>query len=111
MSFRNLMNRTVEVQSKSVASDAVGGATETTATRYASMPCRIQPVSGALRVLYARERTECTHNMFFPAAYSAVAETDLVVDGSNTYEVRFVAEPDLSGHHLEAELREVRGGV
>jgi len=111
MAFHNLMNRSVTVQKVAQTSDEFGSWVETWSTRFADMPCRIQPLSGRERALYGRERTEVSHRMYCPGEYADISERDRVVDGTKAYEVVFVGNPDLSSHHLEIDLRELRGDV
>jgi len=111
MSFHNLMNNTALVEYVTTTSDTMGTFTESWATRYSAMPCRLQPMKGVERAMYMRERTEVTHKLFFPDGYGSVTEKDRVTISSTTYDVNFVAEPDHSGHHYEADLRQLRGEV
>ena len=108
MSVESLMNRKVNIQRRTKTIDGTGTATETWTTIYTDMPCRIQPVGGMVQTLYARQVSQVSHKMFYPAGYPSVAEQDRVIDGANSYDVRFVSNPDFSDHHYEAALRDLR---
>ena len=108
MSVRTLCNRTVDVKTVTRTKDARGTWTEVTADRYASMPCRIQPVSGQEAVLYDRRGVDASHKLFTPGGYTGIKEHDRIVDGSDTYDVQLARDIDLMGHHVEVLMRLVR---
>ena len=112
MSFRRLMNSRATVFAITATSDAYGTSTESSDARYSNMPCRLQPIKGTEDyAYYGAGRTEVTHRLYYPGGFSALAERDKVKIGSTIYQVLFVANPDLSSHHFEAELRELREPV
>ena len=111
MAFHNLMNATATVEYETSTANTVGGWTQAWTTRYSGMPCRLQPMSGTRRMMYMRERVEATHMLYYPGSYAAVSEKDRITVGGTVYEVQFVANPDHSSHHFEAELRQLRGAV
>jgi len=109
MSILSLCNTTATVYSHTTAVDDFGSVTTTSDTRYSAMPCRIQPMSGDERLQYGGERTEVTHKMFAPSAYTGITELDKVVGADDTiYDVVLSRNIDLAGHHAEVLLRELR---
>jgi len=111
MTVASLCNKTAAVTYNAYTSDAFGTATATSTSRYTALPCRLQPMSGNMRMMYARERVEVSHRLYWPADYTAVAEQDIVTVDSVAYEVRFVRNPDLADSHYEADLRRLKGAV
>ena len=112
MSIASLCNTTVTVYSVARTVDAFGTWTETETALYTDMPCRIQPMSGKERVIYASERNEVTHKLFCEAIYSGLNERTVVVDTSSVrYDVVSARNIDNMDHHLEVELREVKPPV
>ena len=106
MSFSNLMNSKVNVTRPTRTTDGVGGWTESFATVYTGMPCRIQPMSGREQAIYGAEKVVSTHKIFCDASY-VIYERDKVVYGNRSFDVQLVRDIDTMGHHLELEVREI----
>lgn len=108
MAFRDLMNSTVTIKKVTQTSDVYGTQTDSTATRHANMPCRIQPISGKEAALYDRQGVVVTHKMFCEGKYTGIQEHDTISDSSRVYDIELVRDIDKMGHHSECELREVK---
>ena len=110
MSVRSLCNKTATVNSKTRSGrSAMGGWTETDATKFSNMPIRVQPISGREARIYNMERTVVTNKAFVPldgVDYSTISRDDEIVVGSTTYKVHVVRNVDEMDHHLEILLRE-----
>jgi len=86
----------------------MGGHTEEWSTVYATMPCRLEPTSGAEQALYGSERTVVTHKMFYERKYT-ITEANRVTIGGKVYDVELVKDAAGHTHHWEAELQQIRG--
>ena len=111
MSVRSLCNTTVNVQYVTNTKDGEGGTTEAWTARHASMPCRIQPISGSELAMYRSNRMKVTHKMFVPPDYAGILPTDRVVRGSVIYNITLVRDIDLMGHHLEMLLEDTTEAI
>jgi len=111
MSFDTLMNVTVDVQQCSVSNTRRGGVTRTWTNRYASMPARIQPMTGVEAQLYGSTRTPVTHHMFVSGNYTGITEQDRIVYGTRTFEIELVRNIDEMDHHTELVLRELKQAI
>ncbi len=105
------MNKTVVVKSKTRTRGDYGTPTETPVIRYASVPCRIQPMSGKEQAIYGTDRAVATDKMFCAGKWSGIIEDDVVVDGGTSYDVQLVRNIDHMGHHLEIELKRIAPGI
>ena len=111
MSFDDLMNNSVKVLKPTRTRDDYAGWTTTYTTRFSSVPCRIQPMSGKEQSLYNSEREVITHKMFCPGKFKGITAQDQVWEGSIRYDVDLVRDIDKMGHHLEIEMREIREDI
>ncbi len=111
MSFRSLLNRTVNVRGRTKSSDGLGGYTVTSTVAYTSVPAAIQPLSGTERGMYRSEKIEVTDQMWFEKSYS-VSEDDEIVDSNGAvYDVEFVEDEAGRSHHNRALLRRMKPAV
>ena len=106
MSFRSLLNSTVNIQRRTKITDGAGGFTPGWANIATNVPCRIQPMSGGEQTLYRKENTEVTHKLFFETDVT-FAEEDRIVFGTKKFDIELVRDIDELSHHLEVEVREL----
>ena len=105
MSFIDLLNSRVKVQYFTEAEDDYGGLTHTWTTRYSSMKCRIQAISGREQSLYGSEKTVVTHKMFCEGDKTLLTR-DKILFGTREFNVVLVRNIDELGHHKEVEMIE-----
>ncbi len=105
MSFLSLLNKRVKVSFYTEAEDDYGGITHAWTTRYPSLKCRIQAMTGSEQVLYASEKTVVTHKLFCEGN-KTIATKDRIFFGTREFNVVLVRNIDELSHHLEIEMIE-----
>ena len=109
MSIESLCNTTASIYTITQADDGHGSYTDTSDLLYANAPCRIQPMSGNERAIYRRDAVDVDTKIFFPGDYSGIVEKGFIIGADGTrYDVEFVADIDMMGHHFEVYVRSVR---
>jgi hypothetical protein len=69
-------------------------------------------MSGQERALYQRNAVEVDTKIFFPSGYDSKVEKGFIIGADGTrYDVEFVRDVDLMGHHYEVAARSVRRAV
>jgi len=103
VSIADFYNAAMTVKHVAASRDAAGGVTETTTTRYRDVLCRIRQLSQDERGGLGRELVPSTHRVYCDPA-TPITTTDLLVIGSDTYNVYRVNDPHGLGHHLEIDV-------
>ena len=112
MSVESLSNTTATVYTITQGKDDYGSYTDVSDVLYTDAPCRIQPMSGTERAMYRRNSVEVDTKIFFPGNYSGIIESGFIVGADGTrYDIEFVADIDLMGHHYEVMARSVRAAL
>jgi len=106
MSFRSLLNQTVEVTRKSRTSDGRGGFTSTTATT-ATYNGRLQ-IANATDILRGEKICGKVSHVLFLAPEASVKQGDILVIDNVSVEVMNVQ--NIQGHHFEILCREFTDG-
>ena len=104
MSFEALLNKTVNVESRTQGQDAFGEITNTWSTKHASMPCRIQPNRNVDERVNRGGEYMVVPFIIYAAVDYDIADDDRIVDGTTVYEV-VRALKDSSEHHWELKCK------
>jgi SPP1 family predicted phage head-tail adaptor len=83
----NYLPDTCTIQTKTSASDGMGGWTDTWSNTYTSVSCRLAPMSPGDESLQAEQLAMGTGWVLTIAHNQVIAETNRVVHDSETYEV------------------------
>ncbi len=104
MSFDSMLNKSGTLTSVSFkASDY--GVVPIKSDVYTSVPCALQPASGAEQVrLYGAEKVESTHILYLPTSFSIDESWEVTID-SLTYDILFVSDDAGRGHHQRIPVR------
>ena len=111
MSFTGLLNRTCNIQRKTLTADGRGGATSAWANVYTSIPCRISTQSGQEKEIYARETNNIFRNMYIEySANYTITEQDRVVSDSITWDIASIETVDSfsNEHHQKIVIRRLK---
>jgi len=105
VSLRSLFNTNVQVEYPTVVRGTEGGQDTTWTVRYASLACRIQPLSAREAAMYGRETVAITHRMYcFPTA--TINGKDKITYGGRTFLVKGVRDTDEQERLQVVELEE-----
>jgi len=105
--FTTLLNKEMNVRTRTVTVDIYGGQTVTNTNLYTSIPCRVNSLSNVQQAELARSGIMATHKIICGGGYIFPIEAQLVV-GDDIFEIVDV-EP-VTGmspetHHLKISTR------
>jgi hypothetical protein len=88
----NLMTSTVSANRLTPTKGSTGGQKNTYSQVYANLPCSIQPISSAWKILYSQRSIETSHTLFFATPLPSLLIGDQLVTGSVTYLVQGIRD-------------------
>jgi len=111
----DFFNSTATIERENQSTTSMGGVKKTYSTRITSLKCRITPMSIHRRSAYseADEFGKMTIRQGLilycktSTANKAIDESDRVVLGSRTFQVKGINNPGLLDRHLEIDLLEI----
>ncbi len=111
----DFFNSTVTVQREAQTKNPMGGISRTYSTRIASLPCRIDNMDIRRRTAFVEaaglgKMTVIQGLILYCEASSAnkaITESDRVVLGTRTFQVKGINNPGLLDRHLAIDLLEV----
>lgn len=110
MSFKSLLNSTVDVYRKTQTDDGQGGYTSTWAAIYTSKKCRFQALTSKEAVLTYDKATVFANYYIHMEHLSNIAEGDRIYLGTRTFEIKLVQDYAEIGKYLKLAVLEIGRG-
>lgn len=106
MSFRSLLDRTVDIKRQVLTADEQGGYTETWTTVYRRVPCRFNSLLARETTLtYDKQSVFANYNVYME--FIGVTEGDRLHLGSRIFEVKLICDWDEKNNMLKLAVMEL----
>lgn len=106
MSYKSLLNKTVDIKRKTQTSDLQGGYTSTWATIHQSVKCRFYPLSSKEAMLSYNKASVFANYFIYLEYISGLAEGDRVYLGTRIFEIKLVIDWDETNKYMKLAAME-----
>ena len=110
MSFRSLLDQTVDIKRKVQAADGQGGYTSTWSVIHKRVPCRFQALTSKEAMLTYDKAAVFANYFVHMEHLSDVAEGDRLYLGARAFDVKLVQDWAEAGKHLKLAVLEIGRG-
>jgi head-tail adaptor len=110
MSFKSLLNTTVDIYRKTQTADGQGGYTAAWSTIHTSKKCRFQALTSKEAVLTYDKTIVFANYFVYMEHLINLAEGDRVYLGSRTFDVKLIEDWDEVGKYLKLAVLEIGRG-
>ena len=98
------LKKTVQVKRATKTSDSAGGFTDTWVTKYTIEGFLVQP-SGRRQIYHQKLEVHSSH-VFYTKYFADISEKDIIVYGTRSFEIVYVANPGEMNKYLALHLEE-----
>lgn len=110
MSFRSMLNSTVDIKRKTQTADGQGGYTTAWAVIHKRVPCRFQALASKEAILTYDKAAVFANYYIHMEHLSDIAEGDRVFLGTRTFDVKMVVDYAEVGKYLKLAVIEIARG-
>ena len=108
MSYRSLLNKTVDIKRKTQSADGQGGYTSTwaTVTNGQSVKCRFYPLTSKEAMLHYDKASVLANYFVYLEYFAGLREGDRLYLGTRIFEVKLVIDWDESNKYMKIAAME-----
>lgn len=110
MSFRNLLDKSVDIKRETLTADSQGGYTSAWAVVHHRVPCRFQPLASRETMLAYDKKTVFANYYVYLEYLQDVTEGDRLYLNTQTYAVKMVVDWDKQNNMMKLAVIEVDRG-
>lgn len=107
MSFRGLLNTTVNIKRKTLTADGQGGHTSAWATIYRRVPCRFNALGSPETTLTYDKQAVFANYYVYLEHLTGIKEEDRLVLGSREFEVKLIQDWDEANNYMKLSVLEI----